>query len=729
MHYPAPRLSHKRLTRIHPKHISLQQHLIPPELSALHRSIPTASNIILLLPLQGFALCDFHGDISMKNLFISTVVFTLLSPAVLAEETTQFDTLTVTARPPDMGSLEHIAQPIDILSDEALDQVKAASIGETLANELGVTDTAFGQYSSRPIIRGLGGPRVLVLQNGISSMDVSTISVDHAVTIEPFQARSIEIFRGPATLLYGSGASGGLVNVVTGRIPEYIPESFSASAETRINSVNQEKLFAFRADGGADDVLALHIDGTIRDANNYDSADGKILNSAYDNNDINLGASWFLGRGFAGFSFGRFNSTHEIPLDPDDPDELPFIETTQNRVEFTGGLDDPLPGFSSLRLRAAHNDYEHIEFEGPGEPPGTTFINDEWEGRLELQHYLIGNWNGSLGTQFNLRSLAAAGDEAFIVPVKSHGLAVFLLEETDIANWHFELGGRFEHKKYEPTASSGFSSVDHGVYSVAGGAHWHFTDDHSLGLSISRGQRIPSEEELFADGPHLATGTFEIGNPDLGAETSNNINLSMKKETGRLSWGVNFFVNYIEDFIFLSEFDRDGDGAPDFVDDDGVAPGDLLLTRIEQDNALFYGIEAEAIFSLIQGANGNLDLRVFGDYVRGKRDGGDDLPRISPPRLGAGLLYNKAAWTANLDVINVFAQEDVTRLETGTGGHVLLNAGIGYGFRTVAGAIDSSVFLRANNLLDEEARRHTSFLKDRAPLPGRSLMLGIELNY
>ena len=664
----------------------------------------------------------------MKNLIISTLFLLMLSPAVLAEEATHLDTLTVTARPPGMGNLEHIAQPIDVLSGEKLDKVKAASIGETLANELGVTETAFGPYASRPIIRGLGGPRVLMLQNGISSMDVSTISVDHAVTIEPFQAQQIEIFRGPATLLYGSGASGGLVNIVTGRIPEYIPESFSASAESRINSVNQEKLFTFRADGGVDDVLALHVDGTIRDANNYESADGKILNSAYDNNDFNLGASYFLGRGFMGFSFGRFNSTHGIPLDPDDPDELPFIETTQDRVEFTGGLDNPLPGFSSLRLRAAHNDYEHIEFEGPGEPPGTTFLNDEWEGRMELQHNPIGNWTGSLGVQFNLRSLAAVGDEAFIVPVKSHGYALFLLEETDVGNWHFELGGRYEHKKYEPTALSAFTSVDHDIYSVAGGAHWHFTDVHSLGLFISRGQRIPSEEELFADGPHLATGTFEIGNPNLSEETSNNIDLSLKKETGRLTWGVNLFVNYIEDFIFLSAVD-DGFGAPVFVDDDGNVGGDLLLTEIEQDNALFYGIEAEVIFGLIQDNRGNLDLRVFGDYVRGKRDGGDDLPRISPPRLGAGLLYNKAAWTANLDVINVFKQEDVASLETSTGGHVLLNAGLVYGFRIVAGASDSSVFLRANNLLDEDAQRHTSFLKDRAPLPGRSVMLGVQLNY
>jgi iron complex outermembrane receptor protein len=665
----------------------------------------------------------------MQNPIYFMFVLLLITSAVTAEEATHLDTLTVTARPPGMGNLEHIAQPIDILGGEKLNRIKAASIGETLAHEPGVTETAFGPYASRPIIRGLGGARVLMLQNGISSMDVSTISVDHPVTIEPFQAQQIEIFRGPATLLYGSGASGGLVNVVTGRIPEYIPESFSASAESRINSANQEKLFAFRAEGGVDDVLALHVDGTVRNANDYESADGEIQNSAYDNRDFNLGASYFIGRGFLGFSFGRFNSTHGIPLNPDEPDELPFIDTTQDRVEFAGGMDDPLPGFSGLRLRAAHNDYQHIEFEGPGEPPGTTFINDEWEGRLELQHKPLGIWTGSLGAQFNLRSLSAAGDEAFIVPVKSHGYALFLLEETDAGNWHFELGGRYEHKKYEPSALSTFSPVAHDVYSIAGGAHWHFLADHSLGFSVSRGQRVPSEEELFADGPHLATGTFEIGNPGLGEETSNNIDLSLKKETGGWTWGVNLFVNYIEDFIFLSEFDRDGDGAPDFVDEDGVAPGELLLTRIEQDNALFYGIEAETVFGLMQNKRGNLDLRLFGDYVRGQRDGGDNLPRISPPRLGAGLIYNKAAWTANLDLINVFKQDDVAGLETGTGGHVLLNAGLLYAFRTGGGAADSSVFLRANNLLDEDARRHTSFLKDRAPLPGRSVMLGVQLNY
>lgn len=664
----------------------------------------------------------------MKKHFLAACILAFLNSALWAEETEELEILTITARPPGMGSLEHIAQPVDILGGEKLERARSASIGGTLANEPGVSETAFGPYASRPIIRGLGGTRVLVLQNGISSMDVSTISNDHAITIEPFQAQQVEIFRGPATLLYGSGASGGLVNIANGRILEYVPESFQAQAQTRFNSVNQEKLFAFRVDGGMENI-ALHADATIRDANDYDSADFKVRNSAYDNADLNLGASYIFDRGFVGWSVGRFESSHEIPLDPDEPDELPFIDTEQVRVDMAGMLDDPLPGFSSLRLRLAHNDYEHIEFEGPGESPGTIFFNDEWEGRLELQHHAVANWTGSLGTQFNLRSLSASGDEAFIAPVKAKGFALFLLEDTDVGDWHFEMGARFEHKKYEPAASSGFGSVEHDVYSIAGGTHWHFTSNHSLALSVARSQRIPSEEELFADGPHLATGTFEIGDANLSEETSNNVDLSLKKESGRLTWGINLFVNYIEDFIFLSEFDRNGDGAPDFVDDDGVAPGKLLLTRIEQDDALFYGIEAQAVFGLLQENGGDLDLRVFGDYVRGKRSGGENLPRISPSRLGAGLLYNREAWTADLDLINVFRQEDTAGLEIVTGGHLLLNAGLAYRFNLANSAEDSRVFLRAGNLLNEDAQRHTSFLKERASLPGRSVMFGIQFSF
>ncbi|MBI4005583.1 MAG: TonB-dependent receptor [Gammaproteobacteria bacterium] len=660
----------------------------------------------------------------MKKTLICLYLLLLFCPLLLAEETIQLEELNVTARPLGLGSLEHIAQPVSVLGGDDLDKVKSPSIGETLSNEIGVNASFFGPFASRPIIRGLGGPRVQVLQSGIGSMDVSTISVDHAVTIEPFQAQQIEIFRGPATLLYGSSASGGLVNMVTGRIPEYVPEYFTAAAETRFNSVNQEKLLAFRTDGGVDD-FAMHVDGTLRDTNNYNAVDGEILNSGFDNTDVNIGSSYFFDRGFFGASFGRLESTHEVPLDPDDPEAV-FLETEQDRIDFAAQLAEPFPGFSGLRLRAAHNDYNHTEFEDLA-TPGTVFFNDEWEGRLELQHLPVVDWFGSLGTQFNLRSFSAKGDEAFVPAVKSQGIAVFILEDTDVGNWHFELGGRFEYKHYEPTTISGFSSNDFDVYSIAGGTHWHFTEDYSLGLSLSRSQRVPAEEELFANGPHLATGNFEIGNPGLGEETLNNFDLSFKNETGRISWTLNLFLNYIEDFIFLEGLDLDNDGQTDLVDETGVPGGELLLTQIQQDNSIFYGAEAEAIIGLLQGAQGDLGLRLFGDYVRGKVDSGNDIPRISPPRLGGGLLYAFNQLQAGVDLIEVFKQRDVNPLETETDGYTLLNADVSYNFSL--DGTGTTIFIRGINLFDQGARQHTSFIKDRAPLPGRSGMIGIRARF
>ncbi len=660
----------------------------------------------------------------MKKTLICSYLLLLYCPLLLAEETIQLEELSVTARPLGLGSLEHIAQPVTVLTEDNLDKIKSASIGETLSNEIGINSTFFGPFASRPIIRGLGGPRVQILQSGIGSMDVSTISVDHAVTIEPFQAQQIEIFRGPATLLYGSGASGGLVNLVTGRIPEYVPESFNAAAETRFNSVDQEKLFAFRADGGVDD-FAMHIDGTLRNTNNYESADGEILNSEFENTDVNIGSAYFFDRGYFGVSFGRLESTHEVPLDPDDPEPV-FLETEQDRIDFAAQLADPLPGFSSLRFRAAHNDYDHTEFEGPG-IPGTVFFNDEWEGRVELQHLPVADWFGSLGTQFNLRSFSATGDEAFVPPVKSQGIAAFVLEDTDVGDWHFELGGRLEHKHYEPTTISGFSSNDFDVYSIAGGAHWHYTKDYSMGLSLSRSQRVPTEEELFANGPHLATGNFEIGNPGLREETSNNIDLSFKNETGRITWTLNLFLNYIEDFIFLKGLDLDNDGQIDLVDETGAPGGKLLLTQIQQDNSIFYGAEAEAIIGLLQGAHGDLGLRLFGDYVRGKVDGGNDIPRISPPRLGGGLLYAFDQLRVGVDLIEVFKQRDVNPLETETDGYTLLNADVSYNLSS--DGTGTTIFIRGTNLFDQEARQHTSFIKDRAPLAGRSGMIGFRASF
>lgn len=631
--------------------------------------------------------------------------------------------LSITARPPGSQSLEHTAQPVSILSGEDLERRQANTLGETLNREPGVTGTQFGAGASRPVIRGLGGPRVRVMRDGIGTLDVSTISPDHQTTVEPFQAEQIEVMRGPATLLYGSGLSGGLVNVVTGRIPEYVPE-FEANLRTQYESANAGKLASVRVRGGVEQ-LALHFDGLTRDTDDYRAGNGTVENSFVETNDANFGTSWTGGRGFVGVSYGRYDTTYGIPVDPDAPGEEVFIDQSQDRFDLAGRLDKPSPGLRSIGVRAGYNDYNHIEFEGPGEV-GTVFDNKAWESRLEFNHEPVGPLAGTLGMQYIHRNFSATGEEAFVQPAKQSAVGVFLFEDTDWRDWHFEAGGRVEHQEVKPSAVD-VNDIDQTVYSVSGGALWIFTPGYTVGLTASRAQRPPGLVELLVNGPHFATGTFEIGDSKLDAETANNLDLSLRKTEGRLTWHAGVFVNLIEDFIFLQSQDRNDDGAADRVDSDGDPGGNLLLVNYTQADALFFGAEVEALYGVFDNANGALEARLFGDWVRGQLTGGPDLPRISPARLGFGLDYHRGPWQANIETTRVFTQNNTAPLETKTGGYTMLNLGASY--MLAAAPVEAKLFLRGTNLLDTVARRHNSFIKDRAPLQGRSAIVGLNVRF
>lgn len=641
----------------------------------------------------------------------------------------------VTARPLGLGSTEHISQPVSVIKGKELQDKLTSNIGDTLANEPGVDTSGYGPYASRPIIRGLGGNRVLVLDEGISSMDVSTISTDHAVTIEPFQAEQIEIFRGPSTLLYGSGASGGLVNQVTNKIP-YRAEEFKLDSVTSLNTINDEFLAAFQAEGKLENV-ALHLDATHRDANNYEAKDRTIGNSFYDNTDINAGTAYVDDWGHIGLAYGRFESTHGVPENPDEPDELPFLETEQDRFDLSASVNNPMVGIETAKFRLAHNDYEHIEFESVGEP-GTTFINKEWQGRLELQHQALGNWNGAFGTQFGLRSFNVSGDEAFLPAVKSNNAAFFILEDTDIYDYHLEIGARVEVTEDSPQANAiqNGNVVQHTLLSFATGIHKHLTDEYALSLNLSYSERAPSIEEHFAFGPHHATGTFEIGNPNFNEEVSYNMDLGLFDEQGRFTWQANAFINYIEDYIFFQGLDTNNDGEVDEVEDVTFAggavtaftAGELQLVEFQQTDAVFYGLEFAGNYSIFDNANGRLDFRLFGDVLKAQDTNGQNLPRISPANIGIGLDYAFNRFSLGAELNTVFEQNDNGVLETDTDGYTLLN---------VRGDVDlykspsstASLFVAGTNLLDEDARRHASFIKDRAPLAGRSLNVGLRVSF
>ncbi len=659
----------------------------------------------------------------MKKIF-SLLLLSVVA-AVSAQHNDLLEEVRVTARPEGFQNASHIAQGLTVLSGDELKEKVSNSIGETLAGELGVSASDFGQGASRPVIRGLSGARVKIMQDGIASLDVSTVSVDHPVTIDPGNADQIEILRGPATLLYGSGAFGGLVNVSTNRIASELHEAFSASLDTRFNTVSDAISVGLKA-AGSSGPLALHFDTTIRDSEDYESAEGTIENSAVKSDDLNFGISVIGEDGYLGASYGRNSSVFGIPLNPDEPDERVSIDQNQDRFDIAGQLDKPVDWLRSAKVRLGYVDYEHTEFENPGEP-GTRFFNNEWEGRLELNHQPLAKWNGTVGLQYRNRRFNSIGDEAFVPATKLDSYGVFILQDTDRGDWHFEVGARYERQVVEPTNSLVPIEIEHEIYSLSAGAILEFREDYDIGFSATRGQRAPSIEELLAGGPHLASATYEEGDSNLHEETSNNMEITLRKASGRWRWTANLFVNYIEDFVYQREQDENNDGVADEVDDQRTLGGELLLIRFTQQNALFYGIEAEAHYEVFNSDRGTLGTRLWGDWVHAELSANENLPRISPPRIGGSLEYNRGDWHADLDLTRILKQDQTGNLESPTAGYTMLDFGIGYSRNFNQMGVDLS--LRGKNLLDEAARRHTSFLKDRAPLPGRAVLLGLQITY
>lgn len=689
-----------------------------------------------------------HSSLSSAGIATASVLASALAfaaaPHGIDHGHRHVDEEVIVSADPLQSTTAHIAQPVEVLDAEALARRDLRSVGETVGRQPGVTSADFGPSVGRPVIRGLGGARVRILTDGIGTMDVSAISPDHAVAAEPIFARQIEIFRGPATLAYGSGASGGLVNVVTDRILDYVPESIEGGLYGHYDSASDGWQGAFSASAGARN-LAFHLEGTRRDTGDYEipgfggldpepgERRGRLENSDSETEALTGGVSWVGDRGFLGVSVGGMDNGYGVPGGHGHEEEEGGVRIAQEqlRADLAAALEAPLPGIERVRTRWGYNDHEHAEIEPEG-AVGTLLENEEWEGRLEALHRPLGGWHGALGVQYRYRDFTSSGEEAFVPPSTLESVGVFVLEQRDVGRWHFEAGARLEHQSAE---ADGARAADHDVYSLSGGVSLRFAGDHRTGLALTRAQRAPSIEELFAGGPHLATGTFEVGDAALDEETSTNVDLSLARTAGRWTWRATLFYNRIDDFIFQSEQDRDGNGVADRVEEDfsgdpaEVLPaeetGALLLVHHTQTDAELYGFEAETVLNLLDDARGHVDLRVWADHVRGERTGGEDLPRIPPLRFGAGVDWWRGPWSAGLEYLRVTAQDRTAPLETETAGYDMLDLHAAWSRSWGPGRLH--VFLHARNLLDEEARRHVSFLKDRAPLPGRSLLLGVRV--
>ena len=605
------------------------------------------------------------------------------------------------------ASLAESAKPITVLAGLDLASRLKSTLGETLAEQPGVNSTSFGPGASRPVIRGMGGDRVRLLQGGVGMADASNTSPDHAVSFDPLSADQIEVLRGPATLLYGSTAIGGVVNVIDGRIPESKQEHpVGGVFDLAAGSASSEKQGGASLNGGKN-KFAWHLDALRRETDDVriPLGDGRMPNSATENTSGSLGASVIGERAFFGANASLFNTTYGIPSEED-----VVIDLKQRRLDLKGGIREPFGAFRGAKFRFGMSDYEHVELEG--EEVGTRFENQGYEGRLEFLHKPIGALNGAFGFQAQGRDLTVTGAEAFLPPSQTSSIAAFVLEEVGRGRTRLALGGRIERQTVEVNA--GDSRTMTGA-SASVGLTVRAAKGFAFGVSLAHSERLPGAEELFSDGPHAATNAFEVGDPNLAKEKSLGLDASIKKSGGPVTGELSFFRNAFSGYIFERFTDEEEDG--------------LRVVRYEQRDALFWGMEAQASVQLFEKADRHLDLEASADYVRARLDPTDEpLPRIAPMRLGMGLHYRDSRIDIRGEVRRVQKQDRISEFELATPGHTFINATASYrifgGARTV-----TDIVLRGTNLGNAEGRNHVSYLKDIVPLPGRDIRASLRFQF
>ena len=640
--------------------------------------------------------------------------------------------------------------PVTSLGGGELVRARESTLGETLATLPGITSSHFGAGASRPVIRGMDGPRVKILSDGAEIQDASTISPDHAVAFEPVLAERIEVLRGPSALAYGGGAIGGVVNIIDRKIPTAMPANgLEGSAEVRANSAAREKTGAFEFTTGSGN-LALHLEGVKRDADDYrvgkDWAEGRRVSGSYKETETGtVGLSWIGKNGYLGAAFTKERTEYGIPghshlfhechphgdhlhcggheeeeghdeheeeghdhegEHDHDHEEVPVVKLDSERWDIRGEYRAPVAGIERVRLRASFTDYVHDELED--NVVSTSFRNKGHDARLEFVHAPLAGWRGVFGMQTTRRDFEAVGEEAYVPPTLTRKHAAFITEEYKLADWRFEAGLRHEWQDIKVDAP-GQRDTDARGTSASVGAVWKLAPQYSLRASLARSHRLPTAEELYADGAHLATSTYEIGNQNLSKETSNNVDLTLRKFAGDTTFSLSAFHNKVDNYIYARTLDNH----------EG-----FQLVEYAQRYATFTGLEGE----LRQKLSASLSATLFGDYVRARFDEGEgsrNLPRIPAHRVGVKLDGEWKQWHGMVELYRVGKQDKLAEFETETGGYNMLNIGTHYATRI--GGVPTQFYARLNNLTDELAFSHTSFIKNAAPLTGRNLTAGVRV--
>ena len=680
-----------------------------------------------------------------RHKLISILISGLISTASFAESQPSLEITATGAQ----EATQSILTPTKVLQGDELLNKLGSTLGATLANELGVTATGYGAGSSRPVIRGLEGARVQILQNGLSVGDVSNISQDHAVGNNMQNTHQVEILRGAAALLYGSGSSGGLVNVINDRILTNLPDRPTGAINTSYETVNNGRAGALEVDGAFGSV-AVHVDTAINNANNYRIPgyanqggpnkewsinpgepqsvpySGKLPNSFSNQNNLGVGVSYIGESGYTGISVERLNNNYGIPTP-----EGGSINQSQNRYDLQHQTRDPFAGFSSFKFSAANSNYNHTEFNNVGEA-ASVWKNIANEARFELAHNSIAGWKGIFGAQVSATSLNAtevgSGSYAIVPPTKTNSNALFWIEEGKWNSLQGNLGLRYNNVSQKPnlgtelvpepintggdTPAITLQNRNFNLLSYSAGGLWNFTQGHGAGIAYTVSQRAPSAQELYSYGAHESTATFDIGNPNLSKETSHNLEFNIQKVSGLMRGKASIYANRFNNYIYGYYTGQSVPSAENFS-----------VVTAQQAGATIKGIEGELTYNWQQHGLGG---RVFGDASQGSFDAGGNLPLQPAPRLGAEIAHQKNGWLTNATYIYSYQQNRLASWEIGPApSYNLLNAGISYTEKMKD--VNWTLYMNLKNLLNEQIRYATTPMAVRlfAPQPGRSLMVGL----
>ena len=599
---------------------------------------------------------------------------------------------------------------------------RQTSIGDTLGTEAGVQSTNFGPSSSRPVIRGLDGDRIRVLQNSLGTLDASSTSVDHAIPVDTLTIDQMEIVRGPMSLLYGSSAVGGVVNLLTNRIHYEYEEGFFSKFLVQGETVNDGLSSAAHLNYGAKNWM-FHIDGSTRNLQDQKQYGSKSrLENSFNRQDNVAGAvSRIFDRGYVGVSFNHFNTLYGSVAHDDVK-----IDMTQNRYELHGEYRPESGAIRKYKVKSAQSEYNHKEIEehaddhGGGshehDHVGTLFENKGNETRLEA-HNKSKNWDGVTGLHTQIFEFSAQGEEAFVPSTDNQKISLFTFQQMSVGKNAYRFGARIESSEIDKKSSVDFPGSDEKSYmgyNASIGHCYDFSKNNTLETSFSYTERTPNAQELFADGDHIATNANEQGDEGLKKEKAYAFEVTHKLAVKKWQLTSSVYTQIFKDYINLKNL--------------GTFNGDFVNHAYQQTDALFYGFELDSRYQMAEINKGSIFLINKFDYVRGKDTDADvNLDRISPMRFTAGLEYVSDKWTGDVESMYVFRQSEKGPNETYTDDYILTN--IGYTYHIVREASSLDLFVRVRNIFDVEARNHVSFLKEEAPLPGRNLIVGAQFQF